>query len=486
MFQRENYNQSYIINDKEFIANIQFCGDINKLFYFYDITKTNDFDGKMKYGKLQLAFIFIQNLIPNNKKLKNDLLFFETMIASQCDIVITIPNKRIFEAQMRFAEKLMNAKNILDIVNKKNIKSEKCLFLINEVPNNINDSNIDPYSLRSMPFNMKKIELNITSKTSCSSFLKTLIDQLPDLDKLRKTIQFSRLQNDYNTFYVDIFQNIKKKMAEKRELSSLKRNNTFANANNILGHLLDFIRNDDNSENSTGNHDHQYKFISYEEYYISDIDFDETVRKVLYFFIKKMPKDCSVNIIEKYFIHTTILLRKEKDIIAILMKLKMKIMEKYVDIVARDYINELITIDMIECFRFTKILRNIKHSKIHFDEDSINYMKDYFERRIENEIYNQAEEYCKDYEKSQDLKYLIGKRVYDLYEISNQFQKCRDRIQECYVESAKYKQEDVQLNQEEIGQESMKYVLSVKERIKEMTVEISREEDLEREIPQDF
>ena len=488
MFQLENYNQSYIINDKEFIANIQYCGDINELLDFYKITKTNNFNGKMKNGKLQLAYIFIQNLLPNNKKLMNDLLFFETMIASQCDIVITIPNKTIFEAQMHFAEKLMNAKNILDIVNKKNIKSEKCLFLINEVPNNINNSNIDPCSLSNMPFNLKKIELNITNKDSCSSFLKTLIDQLPNLDKLRKTIQFSDLQNDYNIFYVDIFQNIKKKMTEKRELSPLKRNNTFSNTNNrikILDNLLNFTRIDDSSE-STSNHDHQCNVISYEEYYILDIDFDETVRKVLYFFIKKKPKDCSVNVIEKYFIHTTILLRKEKDIIAILMKLKKKIMEKYVDIVAHDYIMELITFDMINCYRLFKILKIIKNSKIHFDEDSINYMKDYFVRRIENEIYNQAEEYCKDNEKSQDMKYLIGKRVYDLLEISNQFQQCRDRIQECYVESAKYKQEDVLLNQEEIGQESMKYVLSVKERIKEMTVEISREEDLEREIPQDF
>ena len=190
--------------------------------------------------------------------------------------------------------------------------------------------------------------------------------------------------------------------------------------------------------------------------------------------------------IEKYFFYTIIKLRKEKNLINIIMKMKMNIMEKYIDYVAHDFIEEIVSIDLESSYRINKIIHSINHSKIHFDQDFINYMKDYFERRIENLIYEQAGRYCDEHEKSSDLKYLIGKRVFEILEKGNLLQRCRDKIQNCYFESSKYKQGDVQMNQEQIGQDSMKYVLNVKESIKEMTMEISREEDLEREIPQDF
>lgn len=59
-------------------------------------------------------------------------------------------------------------------------------------------------------------------------------------------------------------------------------------------------------------------------------------------------------------------------------------------------------------------------------------------------------------------------------------------IDQCYEKIKVQKNEIVVENVKEIEQDSMKYTLSVKESVKEMTIEITCDEDLEREIPTDY
>lgn len=49
-----------------------------------------------------------------------------------------------------------------------------------------------------------------------------------------------------------------------------------------------------------------------------------------------------------------------------------------------------------------------------------------------------------------------------------------------------YKTENVEMDQQKINQNSMRYILAVKESIKEVTVEILSDDELKNEIPQDF
>lgn len=49
-----------------------------------------------------------------------------------------------------------------------------------------------------------------------------------------------------------------------------------------------------------------------------------------------------------------------------------------------------------------------------------------------------------------------------------------------------FEKEKVELTQEQIEQNSVKYILAVKESIKELTVEILTDDDIEKEIPRDF
>ena len=112
-------------------------------------------------------------------------------------------------------------------------------------------------------------------------------------------------------------------------------------------------------------------------------------------------------------------------------------------------------------------------------------MKDQLENNIKDDIFQQAHQYCIETKKSLEFRYLITNRIFELIKQSNSIERCREEIDQIFNDRHK-RNENIQLNKNQIAQDSLKYVLTVRESLKEMTVEIACNEDLEKEIPQDF
>lgn len=118
-------------------------------------------------------------------------------------------------------------------------------------------------------------------------------------------------------------------------------------------------------------------------------------------------------------------------------------------------------------------------------ELSVQYFKDSCEEKFKDIIMDIIFELVSSNKKiSKDLYSFILDHCWNL--LRNKFRQIMNCIYSCYNNTSKIEKEEVVLDEKMIQQNSMKYVLSVKESITELTIEIDCDENLDKEIPLDY
>ena len=194
------------------------------------------------------------------------------------------------------------------------------------------------------------------------------------------------------------------------------------------------------------------------------------------------PNYYSVTLINKYFLQVIIELQDIKGLDKIFNQIKTKAIQKYVNMAVRkmkfpdDFKN--ITSQLV-----TNVEKYIKNSRTYINGDLFQLLLDSLLDKMKKELYDFIKKNLPD-TISKDMIIHIYKLKEQL--IINEFMSSITNIQKFYNSLLKDKQKDVKMDEKQIAQNSMKYILAVKESFKEMTVEISCKEDLEAHIKQDF
>lgn len=416
----------------------------------------------------------------------DDFLLLDTIIASKCDATITIANKESFDLQLQYANKLKNSLNAYDLLNKQESLESKYIYLIYEISKN-KQKNIDENNLKKIPSHFSKYFLDIKDMQSCNSFFSTFLNELPDLDS-KKMFDFSDFDVsfvDIFSFHINLFQDCiitAGKQNDAKNSSNLKSIKTVSEFATLYSKRKNDDKNDDFINYDTSK---IYTNKNINEITININSLDETIYRVTHFIINLNFDIYSISNIESFFAPYFIKLRYYNNIIICLMKVKKEIINKYIDYIASDFIGKALEVDISQYSYMKKTKEFIFNSIIHINKDFIEQLKDQLENDIKDDIFNKAEKYCSETKKSPELKYLITDRVFKLIESNISFEKCREEIDQIYYDLEK-RNESIQLDKNQIARDSLKYVLTVKESLKEMTVEITCNEDLEKEIPQDF
>lgn len=216
---------------------------------------------------------------------------------------------------------------------------------------------------------------------------------------------------------------------------------------------------------------------------------DQLIRKVVNYFLEKSDNKYSVSIINKSFLALAIKFTLPEQIVDGLRKIKEIAINSYVYIVARDYIFQIKKyydkLNNKEIDRIFEIREFFNESMCFMSEISVQYFKDSCEEKFKDIIMDKIFELVSSDKKiSKDLYNFILDHCWNL--LRNKFNQIMALIDSCYNNTRKIKKEEIVLDEKMIQQNSMKYVLSVKESITELTVEIDCDENLDKEIPLDY
>ena len=138
------------------------------------------------------------------------------------------------------------------------------------------------------------------------------------------------------------------------------------------------------------------------------------------------------------------------------------------------------------------VVKDVDKEIIEFMEESVTYIDDDYRPILKDKVLESIKDFIFDHVKktypkqamSDDMIIPIFEKKIELY---NDFIKsCMKYIDIKFEQAKLIKENNDGMNEEQISQNSMKYVLAVKESFKELTVEITSDKDLETEIRQDF
>lgn len=194
-----------IYSSKGLQAQIGYCGLIDS---FAD----HNYDSKDKSQKYHLVFINVQNSLENINK--SDLLFFETVIASRCNIIITILNEQYIKDQLIHTEKMMNLLEIYNETNEilQNMKfsqkyskskelstSHMHLYVIFDDPN---QQQLSQNMRNLIPRNEKIFLLNTFHYYSFSALKIHMLKLIPQYENYSTFHEFETINAGYNTLNV--------------------------------------------------------------------------------------------------------------------------------------------------------------------------------------------------------------------------------------------------------------------------------------------
>lgn len=416
------FSESSNMNDK-----LHYCGIIEEICSQFNIKLK-----KQKISKSHLIFYY-----PGSCSNEEIRLVEELFIGLQSNIIISFVNDAEYEKEI---DDLNNVLKLIKLQSEKKNKMSKIevnenLIVFEE--NNKNNAKIVKSINEKLVLKIQKFDLNLSNHDSCASFLSKIIDLLPDKENnISNTNEYfneAEKRSSYIFFFLKLFQNTQ----------LVKKDNDFT-----------------------------YQFDESDNIAINIIGMLENIS----------PNYYSIAIINKYFFQIKIELQHITELKNIFEHIKIRVIEKYVNIAVRkmrfpDDFNE-ITLPLVK-----NVENYIKNSVTYISKESYQLILDSLLDKMKNGLYN----FIKN-----NLPNTISKDmiiyIYNIKEplIIKEFMTSCTNIQKFYNSILKEKQKDVKMDEKQIAQNSMKYILAVKESFKEMTVEISCKEDLEAHIKQDF
>lgn len=218
---------------------------------------------------------------------------------------------------------------------------------------------------------------------------------------------------------------------------------------------------------------------------ITENDKSKTVKRVLdYFCLRKYYSLADINQEFIVFYLPFIIDKGLFYLSGVVMDIKQKITAEYAEYAAASIIDELASQDLPPDVFQEQIDEYIKNSIVYIDETQIEYFKKYIKQYLLNFYYGKVGESVSQKENiSKDLVKMITDRLF--VRINEKVQGILNYIDMEYNKTKEYKSKTIVLNEHQIKQNSMKYVLSVRESIRELTVEIECNDDLEKNIPLD-
>ena len=190
-----------------------------------------------------------------------------------------------------------------------------------------------------------------------------------------------------------------------------------------------------------------------------------------------------ISISNKFFREYYAQFNKNKPLIEFAYEIKKIAEYEFVKESAKKCINDIISADY-KWDEFCKDAENyINDSVTEIDKEFIEIMRESCNNEINNHIFMEVVKNCSENNISDDTIIVINDIVLD--ELKDKIENCLSKINTCYEKLYKFHQKEELMKEDEIKQNSMKYILSVKESVKENTIQLTTE-NLEFEIPQDF
>lgn len=418
-------------DSQDLTATIKYCGT------FENIAEQFNIKVKNKASKSHIAFLYSNN--SSNYSFKT-VKYFNFYIANKCDLIITIENSQFQEVSYPYNKYSHKFSKVLNAYSDLSGKTINYMFIVKQYLEFRKDS-ISIF-IDNIPMDCNKYLLDMYDNESLTSIISEILQLLPNKENIAKSHnkdQFDNIDIIFNNFTFIIFENLA---------------------------------------------------ITYDEDYNKKyelIDENEVLKKIAYFIRDDKVNTDKINSIDGRFLDLNYHIHENKQLNEFLLILRSKAIQYFIN----PYVNECIDIinkkgiDISEICQLAKDY--IASSITYINDDLLQYLKASCKNKIEERLLEEAESFCNKADIGISAKIFIWNSLKKYF--GERIMSCIADIESFFNETKVFKRgekDDVDMTKNQIEQNSIKYILTVRESISELTIEIENDDDIEKEIPTDY